>query len=80
MLELFGCPIIDTYTLTGLRRRFDGRFRIEEHGFHRTGLEQVIRVLPPAARERWPQEASERIERLLGRWLGFYMVVIAERV
>ena len=79
ILELFGCPIIDTYTLRDLRRRFRGCFTLKQHQFHRVGIEQIIRVLPAALRERWPQGATERIEHALRRSFGFYMVLVAER-
>jgi len=79
MLELFGCPVIQTFTLRGMKRRFQGRFHLREHAFHRVGLEQAIRILPPMLREHWPQKATERLESRLRGWLGFYMVLIAEK-
>jgi hypothetical protein len=30
-------------------------------------------------RKHWPQEATERVESRLRGWLGFYMVLIAEK-
>jgi SAM-dependent methyltransferase len=79
MLELFGCPVIKTFTLRGMKRRFRGRFDLREHSFHRVGLEQAIRILPPMLREHWPQKTMERLESRLRGWLGFYMVLIAEK-
>lgn len=79
MLELFGCPVIRTYTLTGMKRRLRGRFLLKEHAFHRVGLERAIRILPARLRARWPQGATERLERALAGWLGFYMLLIVEK-
>jgi SAM-dependent methyltransferase len=80
MLELFGCPVIKTYTLSGLRRRFRGRFAIKEHELHRVGVEQVIRILPKSIRKHWPQDGTGYIERTLRNPFGFYLVLIAERI
>jgi SAM-dependent methyltransferase len=80
MLELFGCPIINTYTLTGMRRRFSGRFQIREHSLHRVGIDQIVRVLPEPLRDRWPHAMTAQAEASLRRALGFYMLIVAERV
>lgn len=80
MLELFGCPIINTYTLTGMRRRFSGRFRIREHSLHRVGIDQVVRVLPERLRDLWPNAMTAQADASLRGALGFYMFIVAERV
>lgn len=80
VLELFGCPVIQTFTLRGMRRRFRGRFRLRHHAFHRVGLEQAIRILPAGVRERWPQRLTEAAEARLRHVLGFYMVLVAEKL
>jgi SAM-dependent methyltransferase len=80
ILELFGCPIIRSYTLRGLRRRFGGRFVLLESECHRVGLEQIARLLPDGLRRWWPQRAFLAVERRLRRWLGFYLVVTAEKL
>ncbi len=80
MLELFGCPVIDTYTFHGIKRRFHGRFSIREHSFHRVGIEQVIRILPRGFRAFWPQLVTKKLENFFRHRLGFYMVIIADRI
>ena len=80
ILELFGCPVIKTYTLMGLRRRFRDRFTIKQHELHRVGVEQIVRILPKSVRKHWPQEGSKYIERWLRNPFGFYLVLIAERI
>jgi len=80
ILELFGCPVIHTYTLTGMRRRFSGRFQIREHSLHRVGIDQVVRVLPERLRDLWPRAMTARAEASLRHAFGFYMLIVAERV
>lgn len=79
LLELVGCPLINTYTLYELRRHFRGYFRIVHSECHRVGLEQIIRVIPPWCRAWWPQNTLEKLEKQLGRWFGFYLFIIAEK-
>ena len=79
ILELFGCPLIDTYTLHGIRKRCQGKYRILHEECHRVGLEQVIRIAPKSMQRWWPQRLFDGLERRLGPWLGFYMLIVAQR-
>lgn len=78
LLELIGSPIIDTYTLRGLRRGFARRFRVLESDTHRVGFDQMIRVLPSPLNRWWPQRFAEVLDRSLSRWFGFYLLLTAE--
>ena len=79
LLELVGCPVIDTYTLRGLRRRMKGRFEIKHADFFRVGFDQFIRVIPRRLRAHWPRASVDRWESRLRRPLGFYMMVVATK-
>ncbi|MCH8150019.1 MAG: class I SAM-dependent methyltransferase [Planctomycetes bacterium] len=79
-VELVGCPIIDTYTLRGLRRIFDGRFVIEDADCYRVGFDQIVRCTPSFFRSIWPQRWMTWCEERLRRWLGFYLVVTARKL
>ena len=79
LLELVGCPVIDTYTLRSLRRRMKGRYEIEHADFFRVGFDQFIRVLPRRLRAHWPRASVDRWESRLRRRLGFYMMVVATK-
>lgn len=78
-LELVGSPIIDTYTLNGLRRHFDGRFAIQDATCFRVGFDQLVRCIPKAAQRWWPHETINWWEERLRGWLGFYLMVTARR-
>ena len=80
ILELFGCPVIDCYTIGDIRRKLDGRAEVMLNENHRVGTEQVIRVLPAGLRKLWPHRLTLVIERSLRRMLGFYMVIHARKV
>lgn len=78
-LELVGCPIISTYTLTGLRRRLRGLFEIRASACYRVGVDQLIRCVPGEIQKHWPQSVMRWIEERSRHWLGFYLVVIAQK-
>lgn len=78
LIELIGCPVIDTYTLNRLRTRFRDRFQIARSECYRVGVDQIVRVLPRCWRSRWPQPLMNRLDSWLRPWLGFYLLVIAK--
>lgn len=78
--ELVGCPVIDTYTLRDLRRRFAGRFRFVHSECHRVGFEQVTRIVPRRLRRWWPQRMFDGLDQRIGKWCGFYMLTICEKI
>ena len=77
--ELVGCPIIDTYTYRGLRKKIGPDYEVDNISFHRTGIDQVVRILPRWLRKRWPQASIEKVDGLLSSWLGFYLFMVATK-
>lgn len=79
LLELIGCPIINTYSVRDLGRYFSDRFFILDTQSFRTGFDQLVRFLPEKLRKHWPQRIIGEVEEKTRGWLGFYLVVVAEK-
>jgi len=78
MLELIGCPVINTYTIYRLRRCFEQRLLITQYECFRVGFDQILRILPVGCRFLWPQFLMNRLEELLRPLFGFYLLVTAK--
>lgn len=80
LLELVGCPIINTYSMRDLIRLFEGRFIIDSYSYYRVGFDQMVRFLPRLLRQTWPQERVMNIDEKLSRFFGFYLVVTGRKL
>ncbi len=80
LLELFGCPIIATYTVRSIQQRFSDLFSILQVDCHRVGTDQIVRILPVGMRRFWPKRVAAAIERWGRARFGFYMLIHARKI
>lgn len=78
LLELFGCPILRTYTRRSAKALFTA-FTIQRTRTYRSGLDQIIRFLPRAL--QWPtlHRWLTSLDRLVRGACGFYLVVECQK-
>ena len=77
LLELIGSPIINTFSVRDIESHFRNKFAISEVSSYRTGIDQLIRLLPSPLKKFWPTERISKFEKRFNKWLGFYMVIVA---
>lgn len=77
LIELVGSPIINTFTINDDKNSFGDSFSAVNFRCFRTGIDQVIRLVPSFLQLNWPKKQISKFEERFNRWLGFYLVITA---